>query len=160
MLGTILGRFDFLHRFGTPIAIGFSLALLWVRFFLGMPYWSSGWTKWSEFPFSVNAGAKYLFSQEYKLNILGTAYSMPFPDLMAYLAGLGEVILPVFLIAGLFSRFAALGLLGMTAVIQLVYPGAWLLHGSWALAALCIVIAGPGMISLDELARRALKLNK
>ena len=158
MLSTIFGRFELLNRFGMPIALVFSAALLWVRVFLGMPYWSSGWTKWSQFPLSVNSSAKYLFSQEYKLNILGNAYPMPFPDLMAYLAGLGEVILPVFLIAGLFSRFAALGLLGMTIVIQLVYPGAWMLHGTWALAALCIIIAGPGMFSLDEVVRRVLKL--
>lgn len=157
LIQTIFGRFDPLHRFGTPVAVILSAALLWVRYFLGMPYWASGWTKWSEFPFSVNAGAKYLFTEEYKLNIFGTAYNMPFPDLLAYFAGLGEVILPVFLIAGLFSRFAALGLLGMTAVIQLVYPDAWMLHGSWALAALCIIVAGPGMLSIDELVRRVLK---
>ncbi|GLQ18643.1 DoxX family protein [Maritalea porphyrae] len=158
MLGTVFGRFDRLHMFGMPGAIIASAVLLWVRFFLGMPYWNSGWTKWSQFPFSTNSSAKYLFAEEYRLNIFGAQIPFPAPDVMAHLAGLGEVILPVFLIAGLFSRFAALGLLGMTAVIQLVYPGAWMIHGSWALAAICIIVAGPGMFSLDEGVRRVLKL--
>ncbi len=34
------------------------------------------------------------------------------------------------MIAGLFTRISALGLLTMTAVIQIfVYPGAWMTHG-------------------------------
>ncbi|MCZ4272891.1 DoxX family protein [Maritalea porphyrae] len=158
MLGTVFGRFDRLHMFGLPGALVGSAILLWVRFFLGMPYWNSGWTKWSQFPFSVNSSAKYLFSQEYKLHIFGSEIPFPAPELLAHFAGLGEVILPVFLIAGLFSRFAALGLLGMTAVIQLVYPGAWMIHASWALAALVVIVVGPGMFSVDEAVRRVLKI--
>ncbi|MGJ8529750.1 DoxX family protein [Maritalea sp.] len=158
MLATIFGRFERLHMFGMPGALIASAALLWVRFFLGLPYWNSGWTKWSQFPISVNSSAKYLFTEEYRLHIFGAEIPFPAPELLAYFAGLGEVILPVFLIAGLFSRFAALGLLGMTIVIQLVYPGAWMIHGSWALAALCIIIVGPGMFSIDEGVRRVLKI--
>ena len=37
------------------------------------------------------------------------------------------------LLIGLATRFSALALLGMTAVIQLfVYPDAYALHGTWA----------------------------
>jgi len=158
MLATIFGRFNRLHMFGLPGALVASVVLLGVRFFLGMPYWNSGWTKWSQFPLSVNSSAKYLFEHEYRLHVFGAEIPFPAPELLAYFAGLGEVILPVFLIAGLFSRFAAVGLLGMTVVIQLVYPGAWMIHGSWALAALCIIIAGPGLFSIDEGVRRVLKL--
>ncbi|MFT6659531.1 DoxX family protein [Maritalea sp.] len=158
MLGTIFGRFNRLHMFGLPGAIVASAALLWVRFFLGMPYWNSGWTKWAQFPWKINSTAKYLFTEEFRLNIFGAQIPFPAPELLAYFAGLGEVILPVFLIAGLFSRFAALGLLGMTAVIQLVYPSAWMIHGSWALAALCTIIVGPGLFSADEAVRRLFKI--
>jgi len=157
MIGTIFGEFKPLRRFGMFPYVILSVALLAVRFFVAMPYWNSGWTKWASFPTQINSGAKYLFSQEYKLHILGTAYDMPFPELLAYFAALGEVVLPVLLVIGLFSRFAGLGLLGMTCVIQLVYPGAWALHAQWALAALTIFICGPGIFSLDAGIRKLIK---
>jgi putative oxidoreductase len=50
------------------------------------------------------------------------------------------------------SRLSALGLLTMTAVIQLfVFPDAWITHGLWAAALLVIVAQGPGRLSLDHL---------
>jgi len=158
MLATIFGRFDRLNMYGLPGMIAASAVLLWVRYFLAAPYWASGWTKWSQFPVKINSSAKYLFTEEYRLHIFGAEIPFPAPELLAYFAGLGEVILPVFLMFGLFSRFAALGLLGMTLVIQLVYPGAWMIHGSWALAALCIVFVGPGLFSADAGVRKLLKI--
>ena len=60
------------------------------------------------------------------------------------------------ILLGLGTRFAALGLLVMTAVIQLlVYPGAWPTHGVWAAVLLWLMALGPGVVSLDHwLARR------
>ena len=62
----------------------------------------------------------------------------------------------ILLVLGLASRFAALGLLAMTAVIQVfVYPGAWPTHGVWAACLLLVAARGPGPWSLDHvLARR------
>uniref|UniRef100_UPI0025CFE357 DoxX family protein n=1 Tax=Roseinatronobacter sp. TaxID=1945755 RepID=UPI0025CFE357 len=72
----------------------------------------------------------------------------------AVLATLAEHILPVLLILGLFARFSALGLLIMTAVIQIfVFPGAWVTHGLWAAALLVTVTQGPGRLSLDHVLR-------
>ncbi len=63
-----------------------------------------------------------------------------------------EHVLPVLLILGVFSRFSALGLLIMTAVIQVfVFPDAWVTHGLWAAALLVTVAQGPGRLSLDHL---------
>ena len=53
---------------------------------------------------------------------------------------------------GLFARVGALGLLGMTAVIQIfVFPEAWVTHGLWATALLVVLAQGPGRVSLDHL---------
>lgn len=91
-----------------------------------------------------------LFRDEYKVPILP-------PELAALLATWAEHLFPVLLVLGLGTRFAALGLLAMTAVIQLfVYPGAWPTHGSWAAVLLYLAARGPGRISLDHrLAGRA-----
>lgn len=54
------------------------------------------------------------------------------------------------LLVGLATRFAALALLGMTAVIQIfVYPDAYALHGTWAAGLLFLVAKGGGVVSVD-----------
>ena len=56
------------------------------------------------------------------------------------------------MILGLLTRLSALGLLAMTAVIQLfVYPDAWVTHGLWMAALLAVVAQGPGRWSADHL---------
>ena len=58
------------------------------------------------------------------------------------------------LFLGLFTRFAALALLGMTLVIQVfVYPDAWPTHLSWAAVFLYLIRHGAGRASLDQLLR-------
>ena len=95
---------------------------------------------------------KFLFQYEW-LN-LGFTLDMPFPD-MAFFAGV-EIVLPVLLVLGLFTRFAALGLLGMTVVISSVLVR--MIHGSWALTALILIIAGGGLASLDTGIHKALRI--
>jgi putative oxidoreductase len=69
----------------------------------------------------------------------------------AYAATLAEHLFPVLLVLGLMTRFSALALLVMTAVIQVfVYPGAWPTHGLWAAAFLLLIARGPGALSLDH----------
>ena len=72
------------------------------------------------------------------------------PELAARLATTAEHVFPVLLILGLMTRLSALGLLGMTAVIQIfVYPSAWQTHGLWATCFLILIARGPGAWSLD-----------
>jgi putative oxidoreductase len=53
---------------------------------------------------------------------------------------------------GLASRFSALGLFGMTMVIQLfVFPDGWPEHILWVAMQLLIVSRGPGAVSFDHL---------
>jgi len=114
---------------------GFAINLVTGTFEFGMP--------------RLSASAVDLFRDEYRLPLLP-------PELAAWLAAVGEHALPALLLLGLGTRFAAAGLLAMTAVIQiLVYPGAYATHGVWAAVLLWLMVRGPGVISLDHaLARR------
>ena len=86
-----------------------------------------------------------LFVDEYKVPLLP-------PELAAYLAISIELTMPVLLVAGLFTRFAALVLLGMTTVIELfVYPQAWPTHLQWAAMLLVLFCRGPGRLAIDHL---------
>lgn len=128
-----------------------SLTLLLLRVTLAMPFFVSGLTKWDA-PFKLSFSAVALFSDEYKLHWLGAQYPFPFPEYMAYASGVAEIVLPALLVIGLFTRYAAAGLLGMTAIIQLTYPDAWQdFHLPWASMALAIVSFGGGAIALDRL---------
>ena len=65
-----------------------------------------------------------------------------------------EHLFPILLMLGLFTRPAALALLGMTLVIEIfVYPEAWPTHLSWAGLLLPLIAQGAGAWSLDRLFR-------
>lgn len=96
---------------------------------------------------TVNDTAFELFRTDYALPLIK-------PEVAAYLATYSEHLFPVMLVLGLFSRFAALALFGMTMVIEIfVYPDAWPTHLSWAGLLLPIIAMGPGCFSLDHLIR-------
>jgi putative oxidoreductase len=68
------------------------------------------------------------------------------------MATAAELSMPVFILAGFFTRFAALALLGMTLTIEIfVYPNAFDTHGLWGAALLYLMKYGPGILSLDRL---------
>ncbi|MDT8894540.1 DoxX family protein [Halomonas sp. I1] len=119
------------------------VVLLLMRLVLGSVFFLSALTK-------VDAGGItqstfFLFENEYDLPVIP-------PALAAYLATLAEISLSLALWAGLATRLAAVGLLGMTLVIQVfVYPGAWVTHGLWAASLLTLILRGAGLVSLDAL---------
>ena len=128
-----------------------SLSQLALRVALAAPFYNSGRTKWDGF-LNLSDGADALFTDEFKLHLFGREYPFPAPHEMAYASGVMEILLPVLLVLGLGTRFAALGLLGMTAIIQLTEPDGWLnFHLIWAATALAILVHGPGKVSLDAL---------
>jgi putative oxidoreductase len=133
----------------TPIALLGRLGIAGV-------FWQSGQTKIEGLAVNLVAGqfelgwprlsgtAVDLFRDEYRLPLVT-------PELGATLAAFGEHVLPLLLVIGLGTRFAALGLLGMTTVIQLlVYPGAWPTHFTWAAVLLWLIVRGPGAVSVDH----------
>jgi len=126
------------------------------RFSIAAVFWKSGQTKVEGLSIDLVDGslqlgwprlsdsAVELFREEYRLPLLP-------PELGASLAALAEHALPVLILLGLGTRFAALGLLVMTAVIQvLVYPGAYPIHGVWAAVLLYLLARGLGPVSLDH----------
>ena len=135
--------------------IPYSLVALLGRFAIAGVFWKSGQTKIEGLAIDIVDGtfelgwprlsdsAVLLFKEEYRLPVIS-------PELGASLAAVAEHLFPLMLLLGLGTRFAALALLAMTAVIQtFVYPGAWPTHGTWAAVLLMLMAMGPGRISLD-----------
>ncbi|MFZ0097180.1 MAG: DoxX family protein, partial [Gemmobacter sp.] len=103
-----------------------------LRLFPAIVFLQSGRTK-VEGLFSIKESTWFLFEHEYALPLIP-------PNLAAVLATTAEHLLPALMFIGLGTRFAALGLLGMTAVIQIfVYPDAWITHGLWAAALFALI---------------------
>ena len=130
-----------------------SLTQLALRFALAVPFWRSGVNKWDGFG-QLNDVAVLLFTSEFKLHLPGGPYPFPAPGIMAIAAASAEILLPVLLLLGLATRFAAFGLVAMTIVVQLTVPDGWPLHVTWAAMALGVMAWGPGRISLDHWIRR------
>lgn len=135
-------------------SIGQQVAPLALRLALAVPFWRSGLTKWEGF-LSLSDSARYLFEQEFRLHVFGRAIAYPLPGLLAHLSGIAEICLPILLVLGLGTRFAAAGILVMTGIIQLTVPDGWAnFHLPWAAMALALVVYGPGRTSLDALLSR------
>lgn len=81
---------------------------------------------------------------------------MPIPPaIAAYAVSYAEFVLPIMLVAGLGTRFAALSLLVMTAIIQIyVQPEAlWSVHIYWMAMLTVLLSLGAGQISIDHIIR-------
>ena len=135
-------------------SLGRALAPPVLRVALALPFLRSGLTRWDPFP-ALSIGTQFLFETQFKLHLFGQALDLPAPLALAYLTAIAEIALPVLLLAGLATRLAALGLLLMTGVIQLIVPEGWAnFHLYWAGLALALIALGPGPISLDHLISR------
>ena len=124
-----------------------ALLALFVRIALAAPFFLSGRTKVVEGTlFSISNSTYELFETEY------AGVPLP-PHFAAVAAATAEHLLPALLLLGLGTRFAALGLIGMTMVIQIfVYPEAWWgTHMQWVALALTVLALGPGQLSFDRL---------
>jgi len=127
-----------------------SLVQLVMRVALAVPFWKSGILKWTGF-LQLSDTAVTLFSDEFMLHLPGGPYHYPAPAVVAFLSGCAEITFPVLLVLGLGTRFAALGLLVMTCIVELTVPDGWPIHITWAAMALGIMAWGPGRISIDHL---------
>jgi len=146
------------------------LVLLGLRFQLAKVFFASGQAKWNGFfvpnpdnydlflyeffcPEVIRPGALLLCDPlilEYEEGSL----TVTLIEHAALMAGVMEIVLPLLLFVGLFSRFAALALIGMTAFIQLaVFPewSHWVNPASWWVAiGAALLVIGPGRFSLDQ----------
>jgi putative oxidoreductase len=127
-----------------------SIALLVVRVALAGIFWRSARTKVIEGTWiMLSDSASDLFQTEYS--------GVPLPPSVASHLALGaETVFPILLVLGLFTRLSALGLFGMTMVIQIfVYPEAWWqVHIVWVAMAFVLIVRGGGVLSLDHLLTR------
>jgi putative oxidoreductase len=129
--------------------IPYWLIALVARVPIAVVFWNSGRTKvdgWNIF--QVNESAVLLFENEFQLPLLNPVFA-------AHITALAEHVFPVLLVLGFATRYAALALLIMTAVIQIfVYPDAWPTHGTWAACFMLLLARGAGEVSLDHLIAR------
>ena len=134
----------FVRVIGWLEAVPYSLLAIPARLGVAEVFWSSGQTKLADWDATLQ-----LFEEEYKVPLLP-------PQIAAHFAAGIELGMPVLLVLGLFTRGAALILLGMTTFIEIfVYPQAWPTHIQWAAMLVFMVCRGPGRLSLDEfIARR------
>jgi len=132
------------------IALGARVALIRV-------FWWSARTRvepgtW----FTLSDSTTYLFENEFKVHLPGgIEFGFPMPDVMAYVTMTCEHLFPILLVLGLGTRFAGLGLLGMTLVIESIYPENYNEHLPWAICCLVLIKWGGGLFSLDALIARA-----
>src|SRR5215470_709780 len=152
----LAGFVDRAERLVQAVALP-SLVQLVLRVALAVPFWKSGILKWNGF-LKLSDVAVTLFTDEFMLHLPGGPYHYPVPTVMAFLSGCAEVTFPVLLVLGFATRFAALGLLFMTVIVELTVPDGWPVHITWAAMALGIMAWGPGRISIDHVVRNFLRL--
>jgi putative oxidoreductase len=156
----------------TQFTLFFSdVSLLFVRLIAAKVFLASGLSKWNGFfdfneekydlflyevfcPDPIREGALLLCDAK-TLDYNEVSFTVSLIETFAVIAGVVEVLLPVMLILGIFSRIGALGLVAMTLFIQLAVfpewdhwwnPAVW-----WFIALMVIVSHGPGKLSLDHL---------
>lgn len=94
-----------------------------------------------------------------QISLFADTYKVPIfpPELAAYMAMGAECVFSVMLAFGLFTRFAALGLLGLTGVIIYVFPDVFE-HFLWALLLGVVLCRGAGLFSADHMICRMKKM--
>lgn len=134
---------------------GFSLFALALRSFVAWQFFKAGLVKIQDWDATLS-----LFREEYMVPILP-------PEFAAYAGACGELILPVLIVLGLFSRPAALGLFALNAMAVISYPQLWQFecpaaindHFYWGVLLLGLVVKGSGAFSLDQFLKRRFASN-
>lgn len=115
---------------------------LGVRLWVANVFFAAGLTKIANWNSTLS-----LFQSEYNVPLLP-------PELAAYLGTAAELGLPVFLVLGLGTRFAAVALFFFNIVAALSYPDISPLglkdHQVWGLLLLVIIAHGSGRLSVDH----------
>lgn len=119
------------------------LLLLIARLGIASVFFLSGRTK-VEGWLTITDSTYSLFETDYRLPLLS-------PYVAAHLATYAEHGFSILVALGLLTRLSAMGLFGMTLVIEIfVYPDAWSTHLSWAAILLPLIAKGGGTLALDR----------
>lgn len=117
-------------------------ALLFVRIYVASIFFKSGLTKIRDWESTL-----MLFEYEYQVPVLS-------PVVAAWAGTIGELLLPILLAIGLFSRISALGLfvVNYIAVLSLVdiSPAALNEHILWGSLLIFVILLGGEKLSLDH----------
>jgi len=128
---------DFFAWFSWLLLLGFRVYVAWV-------FLKSGMHKIGDWETTL-----LLFEYEYQVPLLHF-------ELAAYLATFGELVFPVFLIAGLGTRYAAIALFFVNVMAVVSYyatlaKGAGLVwHYLWGCMLLVSIVYGGGLASVDH----------
>lgn len=121
------------------------LLLLFCRLWVAWVFFNSGLTKISTWDSTL-----FLFEYEYQVPLL------PW-QLAAYMGTAAELILPLFVALGLFTRPMAAILFVFNIIAVISYPVLWeqgfFDHQLWGLMILIVVVWGPGPLSIDKFLR-------
>ena len=121
------------------------LLLVFCRLWVSWVFFNSGLTKITSWDSTL-----YLFEYEYHVPLI------PW-ELAAYMGTAAELVLPVFMVLGLFTRPMAAILFVFNIIAVVSYPLLWEKgfydHQLWGLMILIVVVWGPGPISADKLIR-------
>lgn len=121
------------------------LLLLFCRLWVAWIFFKSGMVKYSSWDSTL-----YLFEYEYQVPIL------PW-EMAAYLGTAAELILPIFIALGLFTRPMAAVLFVFNIMAVASYPLLWEKgfydHQLWGLMILINIVWGAGSLSVDKLIR-------
>lgn len=122
------------------------LAALLARAYLAQVFFLSGLTKLRDWDITLT-----LFTEDYQVPLLPPEWAAP-------LGTGGELLLPVLLLLGLGTRFAALGLFVVNGVAVLslaeIAPAALQQHILWGTLACALALHGGGRWTLDHLLAR------
>lgn len=136
-------------RLSGPVPEG--IALLFTRVALAGIFWRSARTKVEDGSFLTIKDATFFQFSDAPFNQVPILNG----ELGAYVTTYMEHFLPILLLLGLATRLGALGILGMTLVIQIfVFPEMavwWQTHILWVAMALVLIVRGGGLFSLDRL---------
>lgn len=132
-------------------AVPEGIALLFTRIALAGIFWRSARTKVEDGRFLTIKDTTFFQFSDAPFNQVPILNG----DLGAYVTTYTEHLLPILLLLGLATRLGALGVLGMTLVIQtFVFPEMavwWQTHILWVAMALILIVRGGGIFSLDRL---------
>ncbi|WP_321463759.1 DoxX family protein [uncultured Vibrio sp.] len=124
------------------------LLLLTCRFWVAWVFFNSGLVKVASWQSTL-----YLFEFEYQVPLL------PW-ELAAYLGTATELIVPIFIALGVFTRPMAIVLFVFNIIAVLSYPLLWEKgfhdHKLWGLMILVVLVWGPGRYSCDQFLRNKL----
>ncbi|NJD32199.1 MAG: DoxX family protein [Gammaproteobacteria bacterium] len=145
---SIAAALDHANAFAARVAAWLaSPLLLAIRCYVSWQFLKSGWLKVSNWSNTLD-----LFRDEYHVPLLP-------PDIAAVAGAAGEIVFPSLLIAGLATRYAAVGLSAVNVIAVVSYADVLLSEGFeaalgqhylWGSLLLVVAVFGAGRWSLDE----------